>query len=98
VISRDEVRELAQLARIALTDDEQDALRGELTAILDHVAALAAVDTAGVEPMTHAVPMTLRLRADAVEASLPQEVALRGAPAVADDHFAVPAIIDKGER
>jgi aspartyl-tRNA(Asn)/glutamyl-tRNA(Gln) amidotransferase subunit C len=93
VISREEAAELALLARIAFSDEELDAVRGDLAAILDHFATLAQVNTDGVEPMTHAVPMTLRLRPDTVGESLPQEVALAGAPAVAGDHFAVPAII-----
>ena len=95
MISRDEVRELAQLARIALTDDEQDALRGELTAILDHVAALAAVDTAGVEPMTHAVPMDCPLRPDELAPSLPAELAVAAAPRRIDDFFELPRVIEE---
>jgi aspartyl-tRNA(Asn)/glutamyl-tRNA(Gln) amidotransferase subunit C len=92
-LTRDEVAEIAQLARLALTDGELDSLRGELAAILDHVAALREVDTTGVEPMTHAVPTTLRLRADDAEPSLPAEVALRAAPLERDGCFEVPAII-----
>lgn len=97
MITPDEVRELATLARIALRDDELADLRADLTAILDHVAAIAAVDTAGVEPMTHAVPMTLRLRPDAPGPSLPAEVALAAAPATDAGHFVVPAIIPGSE-
>jgi aspartyl-tRNA(Asn)/glutamyl-tRNA(Gln) amidotransferase subunit C len=93
-LTRDEVAEIAQLARLAMNESELEALRGELAAILDHVAALREVDTTGVEPMTHAVPTTLRLRPDAVEPSLPVEVALGDAPATsADGCFEVPAII-----
>jgi aspartyl-tRNA(Asn)/glutamyl-tRNA(Gln) amidotransferase subunit C len=92
-LSREEVEELALLARIALAPEEVEALRGELAAILDHMAVLRDVDTAGVEPMTHAVPMTLRLRADTPAPSLDQEAALAGAPATADGFFVVPAII-----
>lgn len=92
-LTRQEVAEIAQLARLALRDDELDAMRTELATILDHVAALAEVDTAGVEPMTHAVPIVLRLRDDRVCASLPVEVALADAPAVRDGSFEVPAII-----
>jgi aspartyl-tRNA(Asn)/glutamyl-tRNA(Gln) amidotransferase subunit C len=92
-LTRAEVAEIAQLARLALRDDELEALRGELATILDHVAALAEVDTATVEPMTHAVPITLRLRDDRAEESLPVEIALADAPAVRDGSFLVPAII-----
>src|SRR5687767_14239049 len=92
-LTRDEVAEIAQLARLAMTDAELEALRGELGAILDHVAALGEVDTTGVEPMTHAVPIVLRLREDRAEPSLPVEVALADAPVVRDGSFEVPAII-----
>lgn len=92
-LTRDEVAEIAQLARLAMSESELESLRGELAAILDHVAALGEVDTTGVEPMTHAVPTTLRLRPDTVAPSLPAEVALRDAPVARDGCFEVPAII-----
>lgn len=92
-LEKDEVEAIAHLARLALTDGEVEALRGELAAILGHVAALAEVDTDGVEPMTHAMPMTLRLRDDVVEPSLPVELALADAPAVRAGGFEVPAVI-----
>jgi aspartyl-tRNA(Asn)/glutamyl-tRNA(Gln) amidotransferase subunit C len=98
ILTREEVEELALLARVALTDAEVEALRGELGAILDHMAVLREVDTTGVEPMTHAVPMTLRLRADVPGPSLSQDEALAGAPRVADGHFVVPAIIPGDDR
>jgi aspartyl-tRNA(Asn)/glutamyl-tRNA(Gln) amidotransferase subunit C len=94
-LSREEVEELALLARVALGPDEVEALRGELGAILDHMAVLREVDTTGVEPMTHAVPMTLRLRADEPGPSLEAEDALAAAPRAADGHFVVPAIIER---
>jgi aspartyl-tRNA(Asn)/glutamyl-tRNA(Gln) amidotransferase subunit C len=93
VLAADEIEAIAHLARLALTADERARFAGELTTILDHVAALAEVDTDGVEPMTHAVPITLRLRDDRARPSLPVEVALADAPAVRDDCFEVPAII-----
>ena len=95
-LTPDDVAQIALLARLELSPDEVDRLTGELAAILDHMQALAAVDTAGVEPMTHAVPMTLRLRADEVGPSLPVAEALAGAPDRADDQFRVPGIIERG--
>jgi aspartyl-tRNA(Asn)/glutamyl-tRNA(Gln) amidotransferase subunit C len=94
-LTPDDVAHIALLARLELAPDELARLTGELGAILEHMQALAAVDTAGVEPMTHAVPMTLRLRADEVEPSLPPADALRGAPDVADEQFRVPGIIER---
>ena len=92
-LTREEVAEIAQLARLALGDAELAAMGAELGAFLEHVTALQEVDTAGVEPMTHAVPTVLRLRPDHVEPSLPVEVALADAPSSRDDCFEVPAII-----
>jgi aspartyl-tRNA(Asn)/glutamyl-tRNA(Gln) amidotransferase subunit C len=92
-LTRKEVEEIALLARLGLADDELARMETELGAILEHVGALAAIDTTGVAAMTHAVPVELPLRADVVEPSLPVELALRGAPRQADDLFMVPAII-----
>jgi aspartyl-tRNA(Asn)/glutamyl-tRNA(Gln) amidotransferase subunit C len=92
-LTREEVEELALLARLALSDDEVERLRGDLTAILAHMDALAEVDTTDVAPMTHAVPMDLRLRPDETAPSLPAEVALAGAPDRADDQFRVPNVV-----
>jgi aspartyl-tRNA(Asn)/glutamyl-tRNA(Gln) amidotransferase subunit C len=92
-LTREEVVEIAQLARLALSDAELDAIGGDLRAFLEHVVALQEVDTTGVEPMTHAVPTTLRLRDDKSAPSLDVEVALADAPAQRDGCFEVPAII-----
>lgn len=93
MLTRAETEAIAHLARIQLTDGELDRCAAELTTILDHMAALAEVDTTGVEPMTHAVPTTLRLRDDRPRPSLAPEVALADAPAVRDGCFEVPTII-----
>jgi len=95
-LSRTEVEQIALLARLRLEDAEIAKLQDELGAILEHFGALAQVDTAGVAPMTHAVPMELAPRADEPAPSLPTEQALRGAPARDGDLFVVPAIIPGG--
>ena len=92
ILPRKDVEEIALLARVHLESDEIERLRIDLGAILDHFTALAAVDT-DVAPMTHAVPLDLRLRVDAPEPSLPAEVALRGAASKTAEFFVVPAII-----
>jgi aspartyl-tRNA(Asn)/glutamyl-tRNA(Gln) amidotransferase subunit C len=96
-LTRKEVEEIALLARLHLDPSELETMQGELGAILEHFAALAQVDTTDVAPMTHAVPMDLRLRPDEPQPSLPVEEALRGAPAKQDGVFVVPAIIGGGE-
>lgn len=92
-LTRKEVEEIALLARLHLDGSEIEAMQAELGNILEHFAALASVDAAEIAPMTHAVPMDLRLRIDLVEPSLPAEEAVRAAPAKQDDMFLVPAII-----
>lgn len=92
ILPRTEVEEIATLARLHLESDEIERMRVELGAILDHFTAIAAVET-DIAPMTHAVPLDLRLRADVPEPSLPAEVALRGAPAKDAEFFIVPAIL-----
>jgi len=91
-LTREEVLDIALLARLHLEEDEVERLRVELSSILEHMEALRAIQT-DVEPMTHAVPMALRLRADEVEPSLPAEEAVRQAPAREGDLFQVPHII-----
>ena len=95
-LTRRDVVEIARLARLELTEDEIESLGSDLAAILEHVAVLQSLDTDGVPPMTHAVPMNLRLRADEVGESLPVETALGAAPQHAEDHFQVPNIIKTG--
>ena len=67
-ITADEVRELALLARLRLSDEEVARMTGDLGAILEYVDALRALDTSDVEPMTHAVPFDCPPRADEVRA------------------------------
>lgn len=94
-LSREEIDEIAHLARLKLEDDEAERLRGELGTILTHMNALKAASTDGVEAMTHAVPMSLRLRADEVEESLPIDVAVGQAPDRAESYFQVPHILTR---
>jgi aspartyl-tRNA(Asn)/glutamyl-tRNA(Gln) amidotransferase subunit C len=95
-LTRKEVEEIALLARLHLDSSEIDAMQADLGTILEHFGTLAAVDTTDIVPMTHAVPMELRLRPDDPAASLPVDEAVRGAPAREGDFFLVPAIITGG--
>ena len=92
-ITADEVRELAMLARLRLSDQEVAAMTDNLGAILEYVDALRALDTAAVEPMTHAVPFDCPTRADEVKSSLPLDDALANAPRRDGDFFQVPRIV-----
>ena len=94
-ISREDVAHLARLARLAVTDDELDRFAGQLDVILGAVARVGEVAAADIPPTTHAVPLSNVLRPDVVVASLPREAVLAGAPAVEDDKFRVPRILDE---
>jgi aspartyl-tRNA(Asn)/glutamyl-tRNA(Gln) amidotransferase subunit C len=91
-----EVREIAQLARLELSDTEIERMTSDLDAILGYVDQLKELDTAAVEPMTHAVPFDCPLRTDTVGVSLPVEEALKNAPRREASFFQVPRIVSKG--
>jgi aspartyl-tRNA(Asn)/glutamyl-tRNA(Gln) amidotransferase subunit C len=92
-ITADEVRELALLARLRLSDQEVTAMTDNLGAILEYVDALRALDTASIEPMTHAVPFDCPTRADEVKPSLTPDEALANAPRRDGEFFQVPRIL-----
>ena len=92
-LTRADVEHVASLARLALTDEEVDALTGELSAILDHAAQVSALDTAGVPPTAHPLPLVNVFRADVARAGLPRDDVLAAAPLVEDGGFRVPRIL-----
>jgi aspartyl-tRNA(Asn)/glutamyl-tRNA(Gln) amidotransferase subunit C len=92
-LDKREVEEIALLARVHLDAAEIESMQEQLGAILEHFGTLASVDTTDVPPMTHAVPMDLRLRPDLAGVSLQVDDALRGAPVKNAEVFIVPAII-----
>ena len=97
-ITREEVAHLANLARLALADDELDGLAVQLDVILGAVAQISQVtDAADVPPTTHAVPVENVTRPDVVRPSLLQADVLAGAPATEDGRFRVPRILDDQE-
>jgi len=92
-ITRDEVRHLADLARIELDDAELDHLAPQLSVILESIASIADVAAADIPPTSHAIPLTNVFREDVVVPSLTAEQALSGAPAVEEQRFSVPRIL-----
>ena len=95
-ITADEVRRIADLARLDVSPDEIDRLTRELGGILAYVGQLEELDIGDVPPTAHVELDRLALRPDDPEASLPRDLALREAPRVAMDGFAVPAFVDEG--
>ena len=91
-----DVRKVASLARLKVSDAEVASLTTDLTAILGYVDVLNEVDTTGIEPMVHAVELSNVLRADTVLTSLSRVDALRNAPRSDGECFLVPAIIEAG--
>jgi aspartyl-tRNA(Asn)/glutamyl-tRNA(Gln) amidotransferase subunit C len=88
------VRWVAHLARLELTAEELAVLTRQLTSIVDYVNQLQAVNTEGVEPMAHALPIHNVFRADEARPSLPVADALANAPDRHGDFYGVPAVLD----
>jgi aspartyl-tRNA(Asn)/glutamyl-tRNA(Gln) amidotransferase subunit C len=93
-LSSDDVAKIAHLARLAIEPAEIAALGRELSSILDLVAQMDAVDTAGVTPMAHPLEMAQRLRADVVTEADRRDRYQAGAPAVEKGLFLVPKVIE----
>ncbi len=94
MISREDVEHVARLARLALSDEDTERMRAELDKILAYIDKLTTLDTAGVEPTSHAVPLVNVMREDETRPSLPRDEMLRNAPDRVGDAFRVPRIIE----
>jgi aspartyl-tRNA(Asn)/glutamyl-tRNA(Gln) amidotransferase subunit C len=90
-----DIARVANLARIALTDDEMVEYAAQLVNILDHAERVQALPTDGVEPTSHPLPMVNAFRPDVVTGSLARDDALAGAPDAEDGYFRVPRILDE---
>jgi len=88
------VKRVARLARIAVTDEEAERLRGDLNAILGFVEQLNEVDISGVEPMTSVQPMEMKKREDIVTDGYYPEKIVANAPAAVDGFFVVPKVVE----
>jgi len=89
------VRRVAGLARLKLTDDEVHRLAGELSAILGYVQQLNEVNTEGVEPTAHPLPLRNVWREDEPQPSLGARLVLSNAPQAQEDFFRVPKVLDQ---
>ena len=93
-LSREEVRKVALLARMELTDAELEEQARHINALLVSFQALEFLDVTGIEPTSHSIPMSNVLREDAVHPSLPREAVLANAPEARDGLFVVPRILE----
>ncbi len=94
-ISLKDVEHVARLARLELSEAEKERMRRELDSILSYIDKLRALDTGGVEPTSHAIPMTNVMRDDTPRPSFPQEAMLANAPERSGEFFRVPRIIEE---
>ncbi len=93
-IDKQQVRKVAKLARLDLTEAEIEEFTGQLGAILEYVEKMNELDTAAIEPLAHCLPIHNVFRADEVRASLGTEQTLANAPQRDGPFFKVPKILE----
>ena len=93
-IDEAQVRKVAKLSRLELTEAEVNEFTGQLSAILDYVEKMNELDTDNVEPLAHCLPISNVLREDRAKESIGVEQALANAPQRDDHFFKVPKILD----
>lgn len=95
MITREDVNHVAELARLELTSEEEEQFIAQLNAILTYIDKLNELDTTGVEPTSHVIPMSNVFREDEVQPSLDRALALQNAPEESHFFFKVPRIIEE---
>ncbi len=94
MLAPEDVRKVASLARLKLSDDEIAEFSEQLGNVLDYVEVLNELDVTDVEPMAHAAEVTNVLRDDVIAESLPRDAALANAPKTDGRFFLVPQILE----
>jgi len=89
-----DIEKVAKLARLELSEEEKRTFGEQLEQILTYMEQLNRLDTTGVEPTSHAIPIVNVFREDEVKPSFPGEEVLSLSPDQEDDHFKVPRIIE----
>jgi aspartyl-tRNA(Asn)/glutamyl-tRNA(Gln) amidotransferase subunit C len=92
-VSREEVRHIADLARLDFSEEGEEKMADELGDILDYVDKLNELDTSGVPPMSHVLDVTDVSRPDEVESRIDRDQALESAPDTDGTYFRVPKVI-----
>ncbi|GGA50665.1 Asp-tRNA(Asn)/Glu-tRNA(Gln) amidotransferase subunit GatC [Paenibacillus physcomitrellae] len=93
-IQAKDVQHVAKLARLNLTNEEQEKFTEQLNAILQYAEKLNELDTENVQPTTHVLHLSNVMRDDVVQESLPAEKVFRNAPEEEDGQFKVPAVLE----
>ena len=97
-LSREEVEYVATLARLGLGDDEIARMQGQLSSILEHIAAIDELDTEAIPPTAQVIALTNVMRQDVVTASLSRDEVLANAPRQSEGFFEVHAILGGGSE
>ena len=92
-ITQEELEHVTHLARLTLSDQELETIRGQLDNILSYIDKLGELDTSGIEPTTHVFSVNNAFREDVVTESLSRENSLANAPQQNNENFQVPKII-----
>ena len=95
MLDKEQVKHVARLARLAVSEEEIETFTGQLGAVLHYADHLNAVDTTNVEPTAFVSPEHDPLRSDTEKPSLPREELLRNGPSVKNGYFAVPKVISQ---
>jgi len=95
-IDQKQVRKVAKLSRLDLSEDEVQEFTGQLGAIIEYVEKMNELDTDNVEPLAHCLPVSNVFREDSVRESIGTDKALANAPDRDDSFFKVPKILDDG--
>jgi aspartyl-tRNA(Asn)/glutamyl-tRNA(Gln) amidotransferase subunit C len=93
-IDKAQVKKVAMLARLELTEAEVEEFTGQLSTILDYMEKMKELDTTGVQPLAHCLPISNVFREDVVKDSLGTEKTLANAPQRDGEFFKVPKILD----
>jgi aspartyl-tRNA(Asn)/glutamyl-tRNA(Gln) amidotransferase subunit C len=94
MITRETVHHIAELAKLELTEAEEQLYQEQLSAILDYARRLNALDTEAIPPTASVLPLHNVMRADEPRPSLPPDAILANAPARVGDAFEVPVVLD----
>ncbi len=93
-ISKEEVLHVALLARLKLSDEEAETLSRDMESIIGFANKLNELDTEGVVPTAHAIPMSNAFREDVVKPSYDREAMLKNAPSAEDGGYTVPKVVE----
>jgi len=93
-LSKEEVEYIAELAKLALTDEEKERFQGQLSAILEYAERLQNLDTSDIPPTASVLPVTTVLREDVIQPSLPRDQLLANTDSKEDGMFRVDVVLE----